>query len=236
MAERLRTQPRQPGFRLGVYVFKDAEVIDYAAPIGVFSVARRFDPELDAFLVAEAAHPVQTQAGLAVVPNYTFNERPALDAFLIPGGFGTRQEIHNRRLYEYIESLPETTLLTSVCTGSWIYGQMGLLDGLPATNRKEPDRLEASNFGRVPIDRLGEIAPACRISRARVVDAGRIVTAGGISSGMEMGFHLLRRAGYDEAFIDEVARVMEYHRAYDVLRQDIEYAAGQAIAGRHAAA
>ncbi len=117
-----RSHLRQPGFRLGVYVFKDAEVIDYAAPIGVFSVARRFDPELDAFLVAEAGHPGQTQAGLTVVPSYCFNDRPALDAFLI---------------------------------------------------------------------------------------AGRIVSAGGISAGMEMGFHLLRRAGYDESFIDEVARVME---------------------------
>jgi transcriptional regulator GlxA family with amidase domain len=67
----------------------------------------------------------------------------------------------------------------------------------------------------VPIDRLAEIAPACRISRARVVDAGRIVTAGGIASGMEMGFHLLRRAGYDEAFIRDVARCMEYSAAYD---------------------
>lgn len=224
------SHPRQPGFRLGVYVFKDAEVIDYAAPIGVFSVARRFDPELDAFLVAEAARPVQTQAGLTVLPSYSFNDLPALDAFLIPGGFGTRQETHNRHLHEYIRALPDTTLLTSVCTGSWIYGQMGLLDGLPATNRKEPDRIEASNLGRVPLDRLAEIAPACHISRARVVDAGRIVTAGGISAGMEMGFHLLRRAGYDEAFIDEVARVMEYHRAYDVLRNDIEYAAENAAA------
>ena len=50
----------------------------------------------------------------------------------------------------------------------------------------------------MPIDRLAEIAPECKISRARVVDAGRIVTAGGLTSGMEMGFHLLRRAGYDE--------------------------------------
>jgi transcriptional regulator GlxA family with amidase domain len=220
--------PRKPGFRLGVYVFKDAEVIDYAAPIGVFSVARRFDPELDAFLVADAPRPVQTQAGFTVLPSYAFNDRPALDAFLIPGGFGTRQETYNGRLHEFVRSLPDTTLLTSVCTGSWIYGHMGLLDGLPATNRKEPDRIEASSLGQVPLDRLAEIAPACRISRARVVDAGRIVTAGGISAGMEMGFHLLRRAGYDEAFIDEVARVMEYHRAYDMLRKDIEYAASAA--------
>lgn len=219
-----RSFPRINGFRLGIYVFKDAEIIDYAAPHGVFSVARRFDPELDAFLIADAMRPVQTQAGFTVMPNYSFTDRPAMNAFLIPGGFGTRQETRNGRLHEFVRSLPDATLLTSVCTGSWIYGAMGLLDGLAATNRKEPDRLEASNFGKVPIDRLAEIAPACRISRARVVDAGRIITAGGIASGMEMGFHLLRRAGYDEALISDVARVMEYAEAYEGYWDDIQYA------------
>jgi transcriptional regulator GlxA family with amidase domain len=215
---------RIPGFRLGIYVFKDAEIVDYAAPHGVFSVARRLDPELDAFLIADAMRPVQTQAGFTVLPNYSFADAPAMDAFLIPGGFGTRQEMHNRRLHDFIRALPEACLLTSVCTGSWIYGRMGLLDGLPATNRKEPDRLEASAFGKVPIDRLAEIAPRCRISRARVVDAGRIVTGGGIASGMEMGFHLLKRAGHDDKFVAEVARVMEYAKAWDLYRADLEVA------------
>ena len=54
----------------------------------MFSVARRFDPELDAFLVAEALRPVQAQAGFTVLPNYGFNDAPDMDAFLIPGGFG----------------------------------------------------------------------------------------------------------------------------------------------------
>jgi len=214
---------KKQGFRVGVYVFKDAEVVDYAAPYGVFSVARRLDPELDVFLVADSLRPVQTQAGLTVHPNYSFNEMPDMDAFLIPGGFGTRQETYNKRLHQFILSLPETTLLTSVCTGSWIYGKMGLLDGLPATSRKEPDRLEASEMGKVPIDRLAEIAPACTISRARIVDTGRIITGAGIASGMEMGFHLLRRAGYDETFISDVARVMEYSEAYNIYKNDIEY-------------
>lgn len=215
---------RIAGFRLGIYVFKDAEIIDFAAPYGVFSVARRFDPELDAFLIADSARPVQAQAGFTVLPNYSFTDTPAMDAFLIPGGFGTRQEVYNRRLHTFIRALPEQTLLTSVCTGSWIYGHMGLLNGLAATNRKEPDRAEASPPGKVPIDRLAQIAPACRISRARVVDAGRIITAGGIASGMEMGFYLLRRAGYDESFLAEVARVMEYSQAYTLYREDIEQA------------
>ena len=215
---------RIAGFRLGIYVFKDAEIVDFAAPHGVFSVARRFDPELEAFLIADSGRPVQTQAGFTVLPNYSFTDCPAMDAFLIPGGFGTRQEMHNGRLHEFIRELPETTLLTSVCTGSWIYGVMGLLDGLPATNRKEPDRVESGPSGKVPIDRLADIAPACRISRARVVDAGRIVTAGGITSGMEMGFHLLRRAGYPDDILDEVARVMEYSAAWELYRDDVESA------------
>ena len=219
---------RIPGFRLGIYVFKDAEIVDFAAPHGVFSVARRFDPELDAFLIADSARPVQAQAGFTVLPNYSFADEPAMDALLIPGGFGTRQEMHNRRLHEFIRSQPETTLLTSVCTGSWVYAVMGLLDGLPATNRKEPDRAEAAPTGKVPIDRLAELAPTCRVSRSRVVDAGRIVTAGGITSGMEMGFHLLRRAGYDESFIAEVARVMEYSSAYDLYKSDREEALASA--------
>ncbi|MGH7893671.1 MAG: hypothetical protein ACREQL_03335 [Candidatus Binatia bacterium] len=61
--------------------------------------------------------------------------------------------------------------------------------------------------------------------RAQVVDAGRIVTAGGIAAGMELGFHLLRRAGYEEAFLGEVARTMEYQAAYDGYRSDLQVSA-----------
>ena len=95
---------------------------------------------------------------------------------------------------------------------------------MSTTSRKEPDRVETGPSGKVPIDRLADIAPACRISRARVVDAGRIITAGGIASGMELGFHLLRRAGYAEGLIDEVARVMEYQQGYKLYRDDLEMA------------
>lgn len=210
------------GFRLGVYIYKDAEVLDFAAPYGVFSVARRFNPELDVLFVAESMRPVQTQAGFTIVPACSFRDQPALDALLIPGGFGSRQEMHNRNLHDFIAHRPEACLLCSVCTGSWVFAKMGLLDGLAATNRKEPDALEASSLGQVPLERLASLAPACRISRARLVDAGRIITAGGIASGMELGLHLLRRAGHDEPFVGEVARVMEYQAAYQIYKDDRE--------------
>jgi transcriptional regulator GlxA family with amidase domain len=210
------------GFRLGIYVFKDAEIVDFAAPYGVFSVARRLDPGLDAFFIADANRPVQTQAGFTVMPNYSFQDEPAVNAFLIPGGFGTRQEVYNNRLHQYIKALPKDTFLTSVCTGSWIYAQMGLLDGIAATSRKEGDKAETGPNGMIPIDRLAQLAPACKVSRARVVDSGRIITGAGIAAGMEVGFHLLRRAGYDDVFINDVARIMEYSQAYENYRKDIE--------------
>ena len=212
------------GFRLGIYVFKDAEIVDFTAPYGVFSVARWYDPELDVFLIADASRPVQAQAGFTVIPNYSFNDAPSMDAFLIPGGMGARQEMHNQRLFSYIRSLPESCLLTSVGGGSWVYAGMGLLDDIAATSRKEPSPLESSNCGMVPIDRLAKLAPACRVSHARVVDSGRIVSSGGIASGMEVGFHLLRRAGYAEDWIADVARTMEYKDAYDIYHCDVEYA------------
>ena len=133
-------QTAKAGFRLGIYVFKDAEIVDFAAPYGVFSVARRYDPELDVFLIADSNRPVQGQAGFTVLPNYSFNDAPAMDAFLIPGGFGTRQEMHNRRLFSYIEGLPETTLLTSVCTGSWGFPRPGRAARLCAPHPPTPGR------------------------------------------------------------------------------------------------
>ncbi|HEY9099820.1 MAG TPA: DJ-1/PfpI family protein [Thiobacillus sp.] len=214
----------QVGFRLGIYVFKDAEIADFTAPYSVFSVARWCDPEIDVFLIADANRPVQAQAGFTVMPNYSFNDAPSMDALLIPGGMGARQEMHNQRLFSYIRSLPERCLLTSVGGGSWVYARMGLLDGIAATSRKEANRLEASNLGMVPIDRLAKLAPTCRVSRARVVDSGRVVAGGGIAAGMEMGFHLLRRAGYAEDWIADVARTMEYQAAYDIYHRDVEYA------------
>lgn len=74
----------------------------------------------------------------------------------------------------------------------------------------------------VPIVRLAGLVPACHVSRTGVVDVGRVITAADVSAGMEMGFHLLRRAGYEEAFIDDVARVMEYTKAYEACRDDRE--------------
>ncbi len=202
--------------RLGIYVFDGAEVIDFTAPFGVFAVAQRLDPELDVFLVGDTAGTIEATAGLKVTPRYGLDDHPDMDAFLIPGGIGTRREMHNRRLLDFVRALPDRTLRVSVCTGSWIYGSAGILDGLKATSRKNGDPSEKL----VPIDRLAKIAPKCSIDRHRVVDQGKVITAGGISSGLETGLYLLLRFGHDEAFVDGVTRIMEYERQWDLMKAD----------------
>lgn len=211
------------GYRVGIFVCRDAEVVDFASPYGVLSIARRLQPQIEVFLIAENLQPVTGASGFTVLPNYSFSDNPQMDAFLIPGGPGLRTAQYNPNLHSFIRELPAGTLLTSVCTGSWVYGRMGLLDGIAATNRKNPDRLERRGIGKVPIEQLKDIAPACETSLARIVDAGRIITAGGIASGMELGFHLLRRAGLSEELVSEVAYLMEYEKGYATYRDDIEF-------------
>lgn len=203
--------------RLGIYIFDNAEVIDWAGPTGVFAVAKRMDPELETFLIGDSAAPVVATAGLRVIPKYGLNDKPSMDAFLIPGGIGTRSEIHNQRLVNFVKSVPKETLLVSVCTGSWVYGVAGMLDGIRATNRKNGD----PNEPIIPIDRLAQLAPKCIIDRHRVVDAGRIVTGGGITSGIEVGLHLLKRFGYDADFVNKVAHIMEYEKQWDLTKTDL---------------
>jgi len=203
--------------RLGIYVCDYAEVIDWAGPTGVFAVAKRMDPEIETFIIADTMAPVVATAGLRVMPKYCLNDNPSMDAFLIPGGIGLRPEIHNKRLINFVKALPEETMLVSVCTGSWVYGVAGLLDGVKATNRKSQDPSEPIT----PIDRLAQIAPQCIIDRHRVVDTGRIVTGGGITSGIEVGFHLLKRFGYDVDFVKKVAYIMEYEKQWDLMKTDL---------------
>ncbi len=102
------------GFRIGIYICRDLEISDFAVPYGVFSVARRLDPRLQAFFIAETLRPVQMQAGFTVMPNYSFAGLPDMDAVLIPGGFSTRRAIISGRLHAFIRALPEKTLLVSV--------------------------------------------------------------------------------------------------------------------------
>ena len=190
----------------------------------MFSVARRFDPEIDVFMIADACRPVQCQAGFTVLPNYSISDAPAMNAFLIPGGFGTRQETYNGRLHSYINSLPKDCLLTSVCTGSWMYGEMGLLDGLVATNRKEPDFQEMSANGMVPIDRLTALLrslPPVKLAVPGWLTAVVSLLQAESVPVWKWAFTCLGERGMIRRLFPK-CRVMEYSGAYELYKNDVQ--------------
>ena len=192
----------RPVRHVGILVFDEAEVLDVAGPFEVFSVAGRRD-ELDPFrvsLIAERAGPVRMRNGFVVQPHFTIADAPAIDLLLIPGGYGTRRELHNAGLIEWIRTTAgRAELVLSVCTGSLLLGKAGLLDGLGA----------ATHHGAAGL--LREIAPTARVlQRERFVDNGKIVTSAGVSAGIDMSLHVVGRLLGTE-LAQEAAHYMEYH-------------------------
>jgi transcriptional regulator GlxA family with amidase domain len=127
--------------RVGILIFPNVEVLDFCGPYEVFSVTRLHEERrreesspFEVLLVAERADPLAATGGLRVIPDATLETCPPLDILVVPGGWGTRQEISNQRVLTWIaERAKEVTTLTSVCTGAMLLGQAGLLDGRRAT-------------------------------------------------------------------------------------------------------
>src|SRR4029453_11224709 len=130
--------------RVGIIVFPDVDVLDFCGPYEVFATARldeakrREEPSpFDVVLVAERREPVTTAAGMRVIPDFTFDDCPPFDVRVVPGGWGTRREIKNQRLLQWVATrAAQVQLLTSVCTGAMLLGQAGLLDGRHATTQR----------------------------------------------------------------------------------------------------
>jgi transcriptional regulator GlxA family with amidase domain len=127
--------------RVGIVLFENIEVLDFCGPFEVFSVTRlnerkrREEPSpFEVLLVAEHPEPVTTTGKMKVIPHYTFANCPRLDILVVPGGWGTRRELGNPVMREWLRSrAAEVETLTSVCTGALLLGSAGLLDGLHAT-------------------------------------------------------------------------------------------------------
>jgi transcriptional regulator GlxA family with amidase domain len=186
---------------LAILVFDDVEVLDFCGPFEVFSVANRFtDPAaFNVLTVAEKPGPVLTRGGLSVNPHHRIVDCPRPDLLLVPGGQGTRREMHNAVLTDWIKARSqEAELVLSVCTGALLLAKAGLLDGLEAT----------THHGA--IDLLREVAPTTAIhADRRFVDNGRVVCSAGIAAGIDMSFHVVGRLlGRDVA--EKTARQMEY--------------------------
>ena len=192
--------------RVGILIFSNVEVLDFCGPYEVFSVTRldetrrREDPSpFEVHLVAEQADPVVATGGLRVMPDCTIDDCPPLDILVVPGGWGTRTEIRNTKLLTWIaERGGQVETLTSVCTGSMLLGQAGLLEGRRATTHW------------AALDWMRQSFPAVSVrDDMHVVEDGHIFTSAGISAGIDMALRVVARY-CGEAIARATARNMEY--------------------------
>ena len=186
---------------VAILVFDDVEVLDFSGPFEVFSVVGRQKGQspFDVYTVAEMPGPVFARNQFSVNPRYTIADCPAPDILVVPGGWGTRREMNNARLIDWIKTTaPKAELVLSVCTGALLLARAGLLDGLKAT----------THHGA--LDLLREIAPKTTVlDNQRVVDNGKIIVSAGVSAGIDAAFHVVARLDGLEVAL-ETARYMEY--------------------------
>jgi len=187
-------------------VFENVEVLDFCGPFEVFSVTRlneerrREEPSpFEVLLVAEKNGPVITTGGMKVIPDYTFENCPKLDVLVVPGGWGTRKELKNPVMLNWLRTrATEVETLTSVCTGSMLLGFAGLLNGYRATTHWRS------------LDWMRESFPSVTVEYDKhVVEDGRIFTSAGISAGIDMALKVVARY-YGEAVARDTAKYMEY--------------------------
>ena len=186
---------------VAILIFDDVEVLDFCGPLEVFSVSgrQRQSAPLNVYTVAEKSTPVLARNQLSVNPRYTIAECPPAHVLVVPGGWGTRREMNNPRLVDWIKTAASTAeIVLSVCTGSLLLAKAGLLDGLKAT----------THHGA--LDLLREVAPETTVFRdQRFLDNGRIIVSAGVSAGIDAALHVVARlAGKEEAL--ETARYIEY--------------------------
>jgi len=186
----------------GLLVFEGAEELDFAGPWEVFTVSSMLRDHADtAVLIAERSGAVRCNKGMRVLPDHTLDDHPPLDVLLVPGGGGTRREVSNPVVTDWIRRTSEAaTWTTSVCTGALLLHEAGPARGhRVATHHLFEDTLEAR----------GDITV---VRDARYVVDGSLVTSQGVSAGIDMALWLVGRLhGVDHA--RAVRRYIQYEPA-----------------------
>ncbi|WP_334190828.1 DJ-1/PfpI family protein [Noviherbaspirillum sp.] len=190
---------------IGILMFDDVEILDFSGPYEVFSTAARVhgrrggDPALfRCFLVSAEMKPVRARGGMKVLPDCVLPPAADLDLLIVPGG-DVGMAMTDPVLIGWIRAQAARCEITaSVCTGAFLLGEAGLLDGLPVTTHWEDQDALRQRFAHVQVR-----------SDTPWIDCGKVVTSAGISAGIDMSLHLVERlAGRPLALA--TARQMEY--------------------------
>ncbi|WP_100406950.1 DJ-1/PfpI family protein [Bacillus solitudinis] len=188
---------------VGILLFNEVEVLDFAGPFEVFSLATLPKSNVKLFnvkTISEDGEMVSARNGLKVKPDFHFSNHPKLDIVIIPGGEGAEKtEINNSNVIRWIaKQYIKVEFMTSVCTGALLLAKAGILDGRKATTHW------------LDIERLEREFPSVSVQRdVKFVDEDSIITSGGISAGINMSFHLISRLHGKEVSM-ETAKRMEF--------------------------
>jgi transcriptional regulator GlxA family with amidase domain len=186
----------------GLLIFDDAEELDFAGPWEVFTVSSVLRDGADtAALIAERSGPVRCAKGMRVLPDHTLDSHPPLDVLLIPGGQGTRREVGNPAVIDWIRKVSAAaSWTTSVCTGALLLHEAGAArDRRVATHFAFEDTLAAR--GNITV-----------VRDARYVVDGNLVTSQGVSAGIDMALWLVGRL-HGREHAREVRRYIQYEPA-----------------------
>ena len=190
---------------VGILLYDDVELLDCCGPFEVFTTASRVALRQGAVAapfslctIAGEDRPVTTRGGLRLLPSHTLVEHPVIDILVVPGGV-TAQAESDQRLMAWLRGAAKDAAVTaSVCTGAFLLAMAGILDGRQATSHWED------------VDELERRFPAIKVRRnLRWVDNGPVVSSAGISAGIDMSLHLVRRQE-GEALALATAAQMEY--------------------------
>jgi|SRR5665213_3369868 transcriptional regulator GlxA family with amidase domain len=187
--------------RIAIALFEDAEELDWAGPFEVLATWAGHWPAdgVEVVTVAETAEPIRCANGLRVLADVTWAQLGAIDVLVYPGGIGTRPQLGSSDVRERVRALAQTgTLMTSVCTGSLVFADAGLLDGRPATTHWASLELLATLGNEIDVR-----------AQERYVDDGAVITAAGVSAGIDMALHLIARL-HSPARAAEVRREIQY--------------------------
>ncbi|EJQ30755.1 DJ-1/PfpI family protein [Bacillus cereus] len=186
---------------VGIFLFNEVEVLDFAGPFEVFSVTEvNEEKTFTVYTVSENGEMITARNGLKVQPDYSIENLPPVDILIIPGGLGARKyEIKNEIVIKWIrQQMKEVKLMTSVCTGALLLAKAGLLEGLKATTHWASIEKFKNGFQNVEV-----------IENVKFVDEGHIITSAGISAGINMAFHIVKNLlGVHVA--EDTAKRMEY--------------------------
>ncbi|OUS68895.1 glutamine amidotransferase [Pseudoalteromonas sp. A601] len=184
---------------IGIYIYDDAEVLDFSGPFEVFSTAKRLaNNNCQVFFVAEKNKPVLARAGFSVNPHYSFADHPAIDLLIVVGGVHTH-ELEKPAVISWIRKNAGTaTKVASVCTGAFLLARADLLNGLTVTTHWEDQTDLANMFPNLNM-----------IANKRWVSQGKFTTSGGISAGIDMSLQLVAELISPE-HAELTARQMDY--------------------------